>query len=93
MTAMSGEISLDGVELGRWRDDRPRARAARIQAEAGIYNWSCLAAEQAAQLAVKALLHELGRGPRGHDLVHPVEDLRECVTDQDPRPIHSSPPS
>jgi HEPN domain-containing protein len=34
---------------------------ARLQADAGLHNWACFAAEQAAQLAVKGLLHGLGR--------------------------------
>ncbi|MGH9228819.1 MAG: HEPN domain-containing protein [Acidimicrobiales bacterium] len=33
------------------------------------HNWRCFLAEQAAQMAMKALLHGLGRGPWGHDLV------------------------
>ena len=36
--------------------------------EADLPNWACFSAEQAAQLAVKALLHGLGRAPWGHDL-------------------------
>ncbi len=42
---------------------------ARVQADAGLFNWACFGAEQAAQLAAKALLHGLGRGPWGQDLV------------------------
>src|SRR5919204_4944936 len=60
----------DDAEFERWRAEADRALAgARVQAEAGLHNWSCFAAEQAAQLAMKALLHGLGRGPWGHDLV------------------------
>lgn len=33
------------------------------------HNWRCFLAEQAAQMAMKALLHGLGRGPWGHDLM------------------------
>jgi HEPN domain-containing protein len=40
-----------------------------VQAGAELHNWACFAAEQAAQLAARALLHGLGRGPWGHDLV------------------------
>ncbi|HYU57209.1 MAG TPA: HEPN domain-containing protein [Actinomycetota bacterium] len=64
------EPPLDEEEFRRWRDEAGRAlEGARVQAGAGLHNWACFAAEQAAQLALKALLHGLGRGPWGHDLV------------------------
>jgi HEPN domain-containing protein len=67
---MSTGAPLDEEEFRRWRDEADRALAsARLQAEAGLHNWACFAAEQAAQLAVKGLLHGLGRAPWGHDLV------------------------
>ncbi|MGH2736718.1 MAG: HEPN domain-containing protein [Actinomycetota bacterium] len=46
-------------------------RAADVQHAAALHNWACFAAEQAAQLALKGLLHGLGLGPWGHDLVRP----------------------
>jgi HEPN domain-containing protein len=61
---------LDREEFGRWRREADRAlEGARLQTGAGLHNWACFAAEQAGQLALKALLHGLGRGPWGHDLV------------------------
>jgi HEPN domain-containing protein len=61
---------LDEEEFRRWRDEADRALAgARLQADAGLHNWACFAAEQGAQLTVKALLHGVGRAPWGHDLV------------------------
>jgi HEPN domain-containing protein len=70
---------LDGEEFRRWRDEAGRAlEGARIQAAAGLHNWACFAAEQAAQLAVKGLLHGLGRGPWGHDLVRLSDAVREA---------------
>ncbi len=63
---------VDGPEFTRWRKDAASAlRSAELQAGAGLHNWACFAAEQAAQLAVKALLHGIGAAPWGHDL----EDL------------------
>lgn len=60
----------DEPEFERWRAEADRAlTGARVQAEAGLHNWACFAAEQSAQLAAKALLHGLGQGPWGHDLV------------------------
>jgi HEPN domain-containing protein len=61
---------VDETEFARWRAEAGRAlESARVQSDAGLHNWSCFAAEQAGQLAMKALLHGLGRGPWGHDLV------------------------
>ena len=70
---------LDEPEYRRWRDEAEQALAgARAQAEAGIHNWACFGAEQAAQLAMKALLHGLGRGPWGHDLLRLGEMAAEA---------------
>ena len=68
---------LDRAEFDRWRREADRAlEGARVQAGAGLHNWACFAAEQAGQLALKALLHGLGRGPWGHDLVRLGEMAR-----------------
>src|SRR5687768_10772741 len=72
------EPPVDRDEFGRWRAEADAAlRAARLQADAGLHNWACFAAEQATQLAVKGLLHGLGRGPWGHDLVRLGEQIAE----------------
>jgi len=61
---------LDAPEFRRWRDAGTDAlAAARVQADAGFHQWSCFLAEQSAQLSVKALLHGIGVGAWGHDLV------------------------
>ena len=61
---------LDTDEYRRWREEASQAlRGARLQHDADLYNWGCFLAEQSAQLALKGLLHGLGRGPWGHDLV------------------------
>ena len=63
---------LDETEWERWREAAGDAlEAARDNAARGWHNWACMIAEQAAQLAVKAVLHGVGRGDRarGHDLV------------------------
>ena len=60
---------VDEPEFVRWRKDADSAlRSAELQADAALHNWACFAAEQAAQLAVKALLHGIGAAPWGHDL-------------------------
>jgi HEPN domain-containing protein len=73
---MSERAPLDRPEFRRWRDEADRAlTGARVQADAGLHNWACFAAEQAAQLAVKGLLHGLGQAPWGHDLVRFGADM------------------
>jgi HEPN domain-containing protein len=70
------QIPLDVDEYTRWRTEADRAlRHAELAADDGLHNWACFAAEQAAQLAVKALLHGVGRGPWGHDLVALGDEL------------------
>lgn len=61
---------LDRPEHERWRAEAAATlRAATAQAAAGGHNWACFLAEQAAQLAIKAVLHGAGRSGWGHDLV------------------------
>jgi HEPN domain-containing protein len=61
---------LDATEFDRWRSAASGARrAADVQRDAGIHNWACFLAEQSAQLALKGLLHGIGAGAWGHDLV------------------------
>jgi HEPN domain-containing protein len=68
---------LDAHEFGRWRG---QADGALEMARGGSHhNWRCFLAEQAAQMAMKALLHGLGRGPWGHDLVELGKLLAEAV--------------
>jgi len=60
------DLRLDAEEFGRWRSEADNALAgARVQADAELHNWACFSAEQAAKVAVKALLHGLGRAPLG----------------------------
>jgi HEPN domain-containing protein len=73
---------LDRDEFRRWRDEADRVlEAASLQGDAGLYNWACFAGEQAGQMGMKALLHGLGRGPWGHDLVGLGELLRTAGLD------------
>lgn len=76
---MSAELPFDEDEFRRWREDADDAlKSARLQKDEGLYNWACFAAEQAAQLAIKALLHGLGRAPWGHDLPTLVKMVAEA---------------
>jgi HEPN domain-containing protein len=70
---------LDEPEFRRWREEADRALAAAgREAAAQSHNWSCFLAEQAGQLAAKALLHGLGRAPWGHDLEALIQSVGEA---------------
>lgn len=61
---------LDRDEYARWRTAADEAhRGAHVQSAAGLFSWACFLAEQAARLDVKGLLHGMGIGASGHDLV------------------------
>jgi HEPN domain-containing protein len=71
---------FDLTEYRRWRREADDAlKGARLQADGGLHNWACFLAEQAAQLAVKGLLHGVGRGAWGHDLVALGEALETAL--------------
>jgi HEPN domain-containing protein len=60
---------VDEPEFLRWRRHAESTRvAAHAVADAGRPEWACFLAEQAAQLAVKGLLHGAGEEAWGHDL-------------------------
>jgi HEPN domain-containing protein len=84
-TLAGGKAVLDRSEYERWREAAAGARrAAEVQAASDIHNWGCFLAEQAAQLAVKSLLHGTGAGAWGHDLVALGERLREAADEELP---------
>ena len=71
---------VDDEEYQRWRSEANRAlRSAELQAGDDLHNWACFSAEQAAQLALKGLLHGVGAAAWGHDL----EQLAQRARDQD----------
>ena len=70
---------VDAEEYERWRSEASRAlEGAGAQADRDLYNWACFSSEQAAKLALKGLLHGIGRGPWGHDLDRLIETAREA---------------
>lgn len=72
----------DAAEFDRWRIAAADARrAAETLSQAGGWNWSCFLAEQAAQLAVKGLLHGIGVVAWGHDLVRLGEALGQATSE------------
>lgn len=81
----------DKSEYERWLDaSRSSSRVADLASGAGEHAAACFHAEQAAQLAIKALLHGLGVGDRafGHSLVglgRAVEESFGVVAPEDLR--------
>jgi HEPN domain-containing protein len=89
-TVRAVERLLDLDEYERWRAEASRAlRHGELAAQDGLHNWACFSAEQSAQLAVKALLHGLGLGRWGHDLLALGDGLREAGLEV-PEPVHGA---
>ena len=84
------ERPLDREEYERWRAEASRAlRHGELAAEDGLHNWACFSAEQSAHLAVKGLLHGLGLGPWGHDLLALAQRAREAGLEIS-EPVHEA---
>ncbi|MGQ0560571.1 MAG: HEPN domain-containing protein [Gemmatimonadota bacterium] len=82
---------LDHPEFERWRLAAAGARqSAALQATSDLHNWACFLAEQSAQLAMKALLHGLGLGAWGCDLVRLGDSLATASEQPLPRPVSAS---
>ena len=62
--------AVDEAEFARWREQAGRTLdTAELALDGARYEWACFLAEQAAQLAVKGLLHAVGEPAWGHDLI------------------------
>lgn len=60
---------LDEAEYARWnRSSKRTLSSAKGDLERGDYNWTCFKAQQAAEFAIKALLHGLGLPSYGHSV-------------------------
>lgn len=72
---------MERIEEGkRWfAQARRDLKAAHDSAEAGNYKWCCFQAQQAAEKAVKALLHVLGRHGWGHSVVELLDELKGSI--------------
>ena len=81
-TVMVVEAPLDRTEFERWRREASGAlRHAELAEGAELHTWACFSAEQAAQLAVKGILHAVGAGPWGHDLQQLGRQLDDAGVD------------
>jgi HEPN domain-containing protein len=75
-------VPLDEPEFDRWRSAAETAfLSAKTQMDAGFFGWACFMFEQAAQFALKALLHAAGRGERTHDLTKLFKELSNAGVD------------
>lgn len=82
---------LDRSEFERWQEAADDALSgARAQHEAGLHNWACFLAEQAAQLAFKGLLHGVGAPAWGQDLVDLGERVQSALNVALPDPASAS---
>jgi HEPN domain-containing protein len=69
---------LDEGEYRRWmRSSMTTLESARGDLGRGDYNWACFKAHQAAEFAVKALLHGLGLPAYGHSVSGLIVKLPE----------------
>jgi HEPN domain-containing protein len=69
---------LDEREFERWFEAAKRGlESARGDLDRGDYNWACFKAQQAAELAVKGLLHGLGMPAYGHSVSRLLRQLEE----------------
>lgn len=80
--------TLDGSEFERWRAQALSAKeTAAFALAGGRHEWACFLSEQAAQLAVKGLLHGIGLPAWGHDLIVLSGRATDALGDAWPRDI------
>lgn len=69
---------LDREEFERWfRTAMRNLESARGDMERSDHNWACFKSHQAAELALKALLHGLGLPTYGHSVVKMLKNLAD----------------
>jgi HEPN domain-containing protein len=75
---------LDEAEYARWiNSSRKTLNSALGDLDRGDYNWACFKAQQAAELAVKALLHGLGLSAYGHSISRLLKEIPKSLKVQD----------
>lgn len=71
---------VDFREFERWMAMARRTlRSARVDMEAGDFNWACFKAHQAAESAIKALLYGIGKPVRGHSLTYLMGEVAKFI--------------
>ena len=70
-------IVLDENEYLRWLNSAKKTlESAYGDLGRGDYNWACFKAQQAAELAVKALLHGVGLPAYGHSITKLITNIK-----------------
>ncbi len=70
----------DEEEYTRWmKSAQATLASARSDAREGFHNWACFKAQQAAELALKALSWGLGVPVRGHSVSRMLRELAEAT--------------
>lgn len=70
---------VDDKEFERWfKQAKHNLKSSKSDAKEGDYDWACFKAQQASEIAIKALIVSLGKIIKGHsvfDLLRSLEDL------------------
>ncbi len=81
---MKKQLLLIGVHLKRDADWIKQAEHnlehSKKSLEIGHFDWTCFAAQQAAEMAVKALFHSRGAEAWGHSILKLLEKLPDDIT-------------
>lgn len=81
---------LDNDEYDRWyQTAEHNLTSARVLADAGSHDLACFHAEMAAQLVIKGLLHGIGAGDKGHDLVGLGKALADAIGGELPEDLQA----
>ncbi|MGH8902434.1 MAG: HEPN domain-containing protein [Egibacteraceae bacterium] len=81
---------LDNDEYNRWHQAAEHNLTdARVLADAGSHHSACFHAEMAAQLMIKGLLHGIGAGDKGHDLVGLGRALADAIGGELPEDLQA----
>jgi len=78
-------LVLDVEEYSRWlRAAEKTLESARADMERGDHNWACFKAQQAGELAIKALLYGIGEPAYGHSVARLVERASRILSMEAP---------
>jgi HEPN domain-containing protein len=77
--AITERIAMGNRYEDWWRQAEADLRHARNALDDGDYEWSCFAAQQAAEKAIKAVFHKLGMDAWGHTLTVLIGNLPESI--------------
>lgn len=77
---MDRELPFDKEEYERWLSQaKYTLESAEEDLKHGKFSWSCFKSQQAAEYAVKGLLHGVGKIPIGHSLTRLVRRMSRWI--------------